>query len=179
MPFFASCMLFALLPAALAGIFGWAVVNYPSLWRTLPREKHVGIALGVVCLIWSAFYAVPMLEGGMARFQPAVKLLVPVIAVLAYFHLNFLFTRALGGLMMLSAVYMLHAAFVAQVPARPLFSAVCYLVAIAGMFALATPWRFRDLLRQCVESRHWRRGLVAGHASLAVALAVFAILGAG
>lgn len=177
MSFALSCLLFALLPGAAAVLFGYAAGRDPELWRKLPRERNVGIVLGIACLAWSAWYAVPMLEGGLARYQRVIMLLVPVVAVLSYLYLNYVFTRALGGLMMLAATHMLHAAFVAHLPARGVFSAICYLVAVAGMFALATPWRFRDLLKLGAENVRWRAGLAAGNGILAIALLVFAFLG--
>lgn len=176
MPFVVSCLLLSLLPAALAVIFGVFAARLPDLWRKLPRERNFGIALGALCLVWSAYYAVPLLEGGLARFQTVIKLLVPITTILSYLYLNYIFTRALGGLMMLAATYVLHEAFVAHLPFRPLFALLCYLVAVAGMFALATPWRFRDLLRKCTEDASWRIGLAAGHGALAFAFVVFALL---
>jgi len=177
MPFTVSGTLFALLPVALATLFGYFAPRHPGLWRTLPRERNFGIALGAACLVWSAFYAVPMLEGGLAKFQPIVKLLVPAVTILSYFYLNYIFTRALGGLMMLAATFMLHEAFAAHVPMRFLFSTCCYAIAVAGMVALATPWRFRDLLKKCTENPSWRKALAISNGILAVIIAVFTALG--
>ncbi len=177
MPFVVSCLLFALLPALFAGLFGVACAHHPELWRRLPRDRHLGIVVAVACLVWSAYYAVPMLEGGMARYQPIIKILVPVVAVLAYFYLNFLLARATGGLLMLAATVMLHQAFVVRLPFRPLFSLICYAIALAGMIALAAPWHGRDLLRLATLSNRWRTALTGFSAGIALALAVFAILG--
>jgi hypothetical protein len=177
MPFVLSCLLFALLPAGLALLFGLVCVRWPEVWRQLPRERNIGIAIGAVCLVWSAYYALPMLEGGLAKYRPLIKILVPVTTVLAYLFLNYVFTRAMGGLMMIAATYMLHQAFVAHLPLRPVFSLICYVVAVAGMFALAAPWHFRDLLHRAAERASWRHALTLANGCLAVGLLVFALLG--
>lgn len=176
MPFIAACLIFSLLPLGLAVLFGLGTAKKPEIHRFLPREKNLGIAIGLVCLAWSAWYVLPLLEGGLARFQPLVKLLVPVVTVLAYFFLNFIFTRALGGIMMLTATYMLHAAFVHHLPLRPVFSILCYLIAVAGMIILALPWRFRDLLQTSSENTGWRKSLTIACGAVGGLLIIFAFL---
>lgn len=177
MVFTIPSLLFALLLAALAYVFGFCVVRKPDLWRVLPRERYLGEAVGVLCLAWSAFHVIPMLEGDLARFQVAVKIVVPVAAVLGFLYLDYLFTRALGGLFMLMASHLLHGAFVVHLPARPVYSTVCYAFGVIGMFLVGSPWRFRDLLKKAAESRPWRRGLLAVLGGSAILFAGFALLG--
>lgn len=177
MPFLFSGLLFALIPLGLGGVFFFGTTIKPDLHRRLPREKYLGIVIGAICLTWSAGQALPMLEGGLAKFQPLIKLLVPTVTVLSFFFLNFIFTRALGGLMMLSATHMLHQAFIHHPPCRPVFSLACYIIAVAGMVALALPWYFRDLLEKCSEEAVWRKGLGAGCWGMGILIVLFALLG--
>jgi hypothetical protein len=133
--------------------------RYPdaALAARLPRARLAGEVLGVICLVWSAYHACLMLEGGLASYRKVVWVLVPVTAVLAYHHLDYLFSRALGGLLVLCATYLLHGAFTAMVPWRPLYSVICYLAGVWGMFLIAVPWRFRDLLQAMAPApRRWR-----------------------
>jgi len=172
-----SNLLFCCLLGAGAATFAVGVRRWPDLWRVLPRQRVLGEALGVVCLVWSVYHVLPMLEGGLARYRPVIKLLVPVTAVLAYFYLNYIFTRALGGFLLLAVTYLLHAAFVARIPVRPLYSLACYAIAAVGMLLVATPWRFRDTLQKATQSARWRWGVGGTLAGLTLFFAVFAFLG--
>lgn len=160
----AFTVLSVILGAALA--VGSAIVwrgplrNTPLVAR-LPRARVAGEILGVGCLVWSAYYGCLMLEGGLAVYRTLVWALVPVTAVLAYNHLDYLFFRALGGFLVLSASFLLHGAFGEAVPCRGLYSAVCYLVGLWGMGLIAAPWRFRDLLRALTREDAWRHPLGA------------------
>ncbi|MDT8391215.1 MAG: hypothetical protein RRC34_11980 [Lentisphaeria bacterium] len=177
MPFLFSGLLFALLPLSLGAVFFFGTVMKPDLHLRLPREKYLGILIGAVCLVWSAWHVLPMLEGGLATFQPIVKALVPTVAALSFFFLNFLFTRALGGLMMLTATHMLHEAFIHRLPFRPVFALVCYLIAVTGMIALAFPWLFRDALEKSSETAKWRNGVAGICGGLGILVLVFAFCG--
>ena len=177
MTFTVPSLLFALLLAILAYVFGFTVVRKPDLWRLLPRERYVGEVVGVVCLVWSAAHVIPMLEGDLARYRAVVKVVVPVAAVLGFFYLDYLFTRALGGLFMLMASQLLHGAFVVHLPARPAYSVVCYAYGVVGMFLVGSPWRFRDLLKRATDSPRWRRWLLVGLGASSALFVVAAFLG--
>jgi hypothetical protein len=78
----------------------------------------------------------------------------------------------LGGFLVLSATYLLHGAFAAMVPWRPLYCIVCYLLGLWGMFLIAAPWRFRDLLQAIAQGPRWRRPL----GSLAMAAGLILVM---
>ncbi|OPZ25769.1 MAG: hypothetical protein BWZ02_02309 [Lentisphaerae bacterium ADurb.BinA184] len=177
MSFAQGSLLYACLLGLAAVGIGYGTRRWPDLWRRLPRERAAGVVVGVVCLAWSAQLALPMLEGGLAKYRYVIKALVPVTAVLAYLHLNYLFTRALGGLLVLGATWLLHAAFVANLPGRPLFSLACYGIALTGMVLIAAPWLFRDLLKRAAESRPWRLSAAACVAAACLFFVAFSLLG--
>ena len=143
--------------AAVLGLHG-RVFARDDITR-LPRERRVGELIGILCLVWSAHHGSMMLEGGMVSFRKYIWMLVPIIAILAYGHLDYLFARALGGLLVLCVTAMLHGAFVEQIHFRPVYSAVCYGVGIFGLLLIGLPWRFRDLLGVMQTSPAWRRRL--------------------
>jgi hypothetical protein len=117
-----------------------------------------------------------MLEGGLATYRKVVWALVPVIAVLIYHHLDYLFARALGGFLVLCATYLLHAAFAEMVPLRPVYCTVCYAMGLAGMVVVAVPWRFRDLLLAMGKPTRWRRPLGALAIAAGLILAVLPLI---
>ena len=70
--------------ASLAFVVGWGAANLPNLWRRLPRNRELGVLIGIGCLIWSAWYAQQLLEGDLARWKPLIWSAVPILAVLSY-----------------------------------------------------------------------------------------------
>lgn len=165
--------------ALLAGLLALVTVGVrqcPDLWRRLPRERWLGTFLAMLCLAWAAWHAVPMLEGGLARFRIVVVALVPIITVLSFGKLNYLFARALGGLCLLLLTYMLHLAFTIQLPARVVFAAGCYLLLVVAMWQVAAPWYFRDALRKAAATPRWRGRLAGVIGAFLVFFLVFALL---
>ena len=114
----------------------------------IPRARIAGELVGILCLLWSAHHGTMMLEGNLVGLKKYIWMLVPVIAFLAYGHLDYLFSRSLGGLMVLCVTSMLHGAFVQDIRFRPLYAIVAYGVGVWGLLLIGLPWRFRDLLEQ-------------------------------
>ncbi len=128
-----------------------------DLWRIIPREKRFGSVLGFICLIWSAYHTFPIFE----TTAPQVRLmvlsaLVIVITFLSFDLMDFLFTRALGGFLLLLVNWLLHQAFVHHTVFRPLFSMLCYIFGISGIIMIAAPYHFRDLLEKISHDCRWR-----------------------
>lgn len=125
----------------------------PEFLRGLPRNRILGEVVGVIALGWAAYHVCGMLEGGIARYRIVIRALVPVIALLAYGHLDYLFARAFGGIVLLAVNLLLHEGFSVNVPFRPAFSAVCYFVGFIGLILIAAPWQMRDFLERCRNRR--------------------------
>lgn len=153
-------------------LFAVASQRRAAWCRSFPRLKWPGLILGSVCLIWSAWHACVMLEGDLQRFHLWVKLLVPVTAVLCYFFLDYLNARALGGFMILSANYLLHAAFVNAVPGRGFYSMVCLILGVLGLFLVGVPWRLRQTLELAAGKPRLAIGLACGFAICAASLLI-------
>ena len=135
----------------------WSILpQKKQLWRIIPRERYVGIVLGVICLIWSASHAHALLEGASAKFRVFLGPGVILVTLLCYFLLDYLFTRALGGILLLLVNWLLHEAFIENIQFRPVFSIICYLLGIASFFLIAAPYRFRDWLEKISHDNRWR-----------------------
>ncbi len=171
-----ACSILVAVPAVLV-IF--VAPSNKWLYEKLPRHRVLGFLLALPALLWSAQEAQVMLEGSLARFQSALYVVAAATAVLAYFFLHFIFARAYVGILLLLTVQVLHEAFVIRLPGRPLFSLVCYALALLAMVVIAQPWMFRELFN-CDNAGVRRRGLTAAGALLGagIALLVFAVLGA-
>jgi hypothetical protein len=72
MGFQVAGILFGIGLIGLAVCAWWAPARWPQMWRVVPRERIVGGALGLICLVWSGVLVRPMLEGGMSGCQSAV-----------------------------------------------------------------------------------------------------------
>lgn len=176
MPFSVSTAVFGGLFMGIAVLFGYGTRRWPRCSTVLPRHRIAGEILGVVCLSWAAYYACGMMEGGLVKYRIVIKLLVPVVAVLAYTHLDFLFARAFGGFLLLAVNVLLHGAFTVAVPFRPFYSVMCYGVGIAGLFLVAAPWVMRDMLSRAADGGRWRCGLTVACALGGLVFAVYAVL---
>ncbi len=108
----------------------------------------------------------------MQRFHIYVKLLVPFTIVASYFLLDYLNARALGAFMILAANHLLHAAFVAELPARGFYSIVCLALGVAGLFLLGSPWRMRQTMQLAVKNPRWGMGLAAVFVVCAASLVI-------
>lgn len=151
-------IILSLVIAAFLFFLAYVCAFQPQRFASLPRNVWWGMAIGIPCLAWSAWHACIMLEGGLAKFHTIVWLLVPTIAILSYFYLDYLFSRALGGLFILAANEMIRCAFAHAIPLRPLFSLVCLLIGVMGLFMLGTPWRMRDAISLAAKNRRYGRG---------------------
>ncbi len=163
-------LLLGLLAFFYAYLFAIASRRGYSWFRSFPRLKWPGLALGTLCLIWSGWHACVMLEGDLQRFHIWIKLLVPAGIVLCYFFLDYLNARAQGGFMILTANYLLHAAFVHAVPGRAFYSIVCLALGVLGLFLVGTPWRLRQLLERSAADIRWAKGLGLAFAICGVSL---------
>lgn len=121
------------------------------------RSRVLGMALGLICLLWSAYHTCVMLEGHLARFHPMVWLLVPIAAILSWFYLDFLLARAAGGFFVLSANLLIYQAFVHAIPWQPLYSIICLALGVIGLFAIGAPWKVRAALQFLAKHRNWQR----------------------
>ncbi|MEA2011520.1 MAG: hypothetical protein U9O87_00310 [Verrucomicrobiota bacterium] len=140
-----------------AFIFIKIIPNKQTLWKKLPRERKIGTFIGFIVLMWAAYYSLPMLEGPLEKYRILVKLLVPVVTVLSYFYLDYIFTRALGGIMILGILFVLEKAFIHHIPARWVLSLLCYAWSIPAMYLIGAPWRFRNLLRNVAKDPKKRK----------------------
>lgn len=153
MGFVSSTLIFAACLLAISAIFAFIPPRHPDLWKSLPRHRNSGGIMGLICLMWCASYALPMFEETSPQIRLFITILVPVIAVLAYFFLSFIFARALGGLVVLGVTHLLGVAFVANPWGRALYAALCYLLAAGGIAIIISPWLLRDMLEKAAYAR--------------------------
>ena len=144
---------------AVGGFLLLRLKSHPDLWKKLPREKNVGTVIGAICLAWSAWLAFPLFEGGMANLKTYLPYVAVAMTILCFMFLEYIFTRALGGFLLLCVTALMHQAFADHAPARWAISILCYVIALAAMFMIGSPWRFRDLLKSMTEKESLRKSV--------------------
>jgi hypothetical protein len=114
-------------------------------WEKIPRSLVAGMPFAVVSLFWCIPHAKPLLPDSLHVFLLPTAIFC---AAATFFLLDFVFSRALGGFLVLLAYYFLHASFTYHTPVKPLFSLFCYGMGIVGLFLCGKPWLLRDWIRR-------------------------------
>jgi hypothetical protein len=127
-------------------------------WEKIPRSLIYGMPFAVFSLFWCIPHAKPLLPESLHAFLVPTAILC---AIATFLLLDFVFSRALGGFLVLLAYYFLHASFTYHTPAKPLFSLFCYGMGIVGLFLCGKPWLLRDWIRR-FSIRNAERMLLAG-----------------
>ncbi len=164
----------AALPAALAP------AGAGALWRLLPRSRWAGRLLSAAALLWAGWlvYDAPLefLLPFRRWIWPVTIMLIP----LTWFAMpELLSCRAVGGLLALLPAPVLLAARLHATPWRLVVVTLMYLMAIAGMLLMMSPYHLRDWIGWATRSSARTRlvGLLLALLALllaALALTVFA-----
>lgn len=119
----------------------------------LARERKVGGILGLVGLLWVIPHAEPIV------FNWMLPLLYPLAiggAIASYYLLDYLFSRAIGGIFILTGYYFVHAAFEFHTPTIVLSALGYWGLAIVGICFSGKPHWMRDLVRKCCAEKRYR-----------------------
>lgn len=139
----------------------------------IPRNKYAGILLGFPALLWCVPHAQPIVFNWML---PMLYPAAVIFTVLAWFFLDYLCSRALGGILILSTYFFVYSAFEWHTPYLPLFSGLYWILGIAGICFSGKPCWMRDLLRLCCSAPRYRYITAGFCAVLAAASLLAAIL---
>ncbi len=161
--------------AAAVWIFRRKAENTPQTDR-IPRAKIPGIVLGFLALLWCVPHARPIVFDWML---PMLYPMVIGLTILSWFFLDYLFSRALGGLMILCAYYFVHGAWEFHTPGTAGLSILYWLLGIAGIAFSGKPCWMRDFLRSCCRSPKIRTAAGISLAVLSAVTLLAAVLTAG
>ncbi len=122
-------------------------------WERLPRNKLAGTVLAGVALLWCASEAEPLVS------KSYHSLLVPLAILSAwasYMFLDFLFSRAIGGTLILTAHFILHESFAAELPWHRLLAVFCFISGAAGIVLCGKPYWLREFMRRCSRKHRFK-----------------------
>ena len=125
----------------------------PEKWERLPRN-----------VLWGMIIASADLAACVPLSKPLVPLwmtswLIPLAVIcawLSYQFLDYIFSRAFGGMLILLAHYLLFASFTFKTPGKPFFSLLCFAMGTLGLFFCGKPYLMRDLIRKMLAEKKWR-----------------------
>jgi len=138
----AACFVLCAAPETLAKLEPW------------PRARKTGFVFGLAALLW----CVPLVRP--IAFDWLQPLLLPAAIVLpfvCYFYLDYLFARALAGLMMLFAGYLVENSFTFHSGGAPVIAVFSWLFGIGGILISAKPCYLRDYFRLLAAKKSVRR----------------------
>jgi len=156
---------FSVFAFALAYWFFKALPANPKRWEVLPRAVFLGALLAALDLGWVVPQSEPVVPASMTRL---VLPLAVVAFIACYMFLDYLFSRAFGGALILLAHYFLQASFAYDVPARPVIAALCLAMGTLGIFFCGKPHLMRDMIRGAAAAPRWR--VAAGVLSIVYAV---------
>jgi hypothetical protein len=119
--------------------------GYGRALRKFPRHFGIGAVLAAVAAVWIAWYLYHGVTGTWAWFKPYALAAVPVGYVVSLKYLDdYLAVRALAVLLLLVAKPLTDAARWHSSQLSLVVTVVAYVMVIAGMIYVVSPYRLRD-----------------------------------
>jgi hypothetical protein len=139
--------------------------------RKFPRSKFPAWILTGIDLVWSATLVWNMPMGTLDVYKPFLYILTPLVFIMTILLMDELLApRALGGFLLLVACPVLTVARLHDSPWRVVVPAVTYLMIIAGMILIMSPYYFRKSILFLLSNKF--RRMFTGIAGLVVAFAL-------
>jgi len=158
-PLFVSILVYCLIIVGLSAIFMLAHKEKYAFLKKIHREQKVGSLICAIALGWSGWQGYTLLGQDFPGIASAIPILVPALIVGVYVLMDYVFTRALGGLMIMLICELLFQLQGVEMGARFLFSIIAYVIAVLGMYMIGQPWRFRNLLFKSAEQPEYGKKL--------------------
>lgn len=152
---------------------GKQVPNNLEKWEKLPRNVYIGMVIAIIDLAICVPHSMPLVPVSMKSW------LIPAAVIctwLIYQFLDYIFSRAVGGLLILLAHYLLFASFADSIPFKPFFSILCFAMGTLGIFFCGKPYLMRDLIRKIALKKNWKYTAVGISAVYAITFLVIGIL---
>lgn len=162
MPVALTSSVFVLLLLGVSAIFMLCSNEKYSFLKTIHREKKIGSIISALALVWAGVQGYELLGQDFPTISSVIPILIPALIIGVFFLMDYIFTRAVGGLMILLICDLFYQGQIEEMPARFLFSLIGYALAIAGMYMIGQPWRFRDLLFKSIENKAFGKKLAIG-----------------
>ncbi len=131
-------------------LHAWALINPHAFYhkmRRLIRSLTVGKILTLLAGAWTIGLVMTMDLGEFSHMKNTFIIILGVGTLLTILFVHdFLFVRALGMILLLTACILLDAAFPEETPYRLIVVTLAYFWIVAGMVFVASPYLFREIL---------------------------------
>ena len=138
--------------------------DYPFL-KKIHREQKIGSLISAAALVWAGIQGYQLLGQDFPAIASIIPVLVPALIIGVFFMMDYIFTRAVGGLMIMLICELFYISQSDNMPVRFLFSVCGYAFAVAGMYMIGQPWRFRDVLFKSIDDEQYGKkiaGIITG-----------------
>lgn len=115
-----------------------------TFYERLSRNRVVGVIIAAGALAWCVPQAEALAWDFLSR---KLWLLAGGFTLAAYFFLDFLFSRAIGGLMILAAYYFLRESFAYDIHGAVPGAIIAWSIGLIGIIFSAKPCLLRDWFR--------------------------------
>ncbi|MDD4318035.1 MAG: hypothetical protein PHV75_05915 [Victivallaceae bacterium] len=117
------------------------------------RNRNLGFLPALLALLWCIPHARPIVWDWMLPWLlPAAV----IFSIAAYFYLENLLPRAIGGIFILYGCYIAQESFTRHTPGSSWLVGLTWVIAVGGMFIAAKPHLVRDYLRKVVADERYR-----------------------
>ena len=153
MPIALTAVLFAVCIVALAAILKFSSQEKYSSLKKIHREQKLGSVISAIALSWGGIQGYELLGQDFPSIAGIIPILTPLLIIGVYFLMDYIFTRALGGIIIMLICELFYRSQDVEMPARFIFSLLGYTFAVAAMYMVGQPWRFRDYLFKAAENK--------------------------
>ena len=165
-PLFASVLVYLIIIAGVSAVFLLVHKEKYAFLKKIHREQKVGSLMCALALGWAGWQGYTLLGQDFPGIAGAIPILVPALIVGVYVLMDYIFTRALGGLLIMLICELLFQLQAVDMQARFIFSSIAYVFAVMGMYMIGQPWRFRNLLFKSAEEADYGKKLAASIVAL-------------
>lgn len=148
---------------------------YARILRRFPRHLGAGAVLAALAAAWIAWHLYHGVTGTWAWFRPYALAAVPVGYVVCLRYLDeYLAVRAMAVLFLLVAKPLTDAARWHESPLSLVVTVIAYLMAVAGMILVVSPYRLRDSIEWATRTRGRTRWISAAGTAVGIAVCLLA-----
>jgi hypothetical protein len=153
MPIALTALLFVGCILALALILLLSHQEKFSSLKKIHREQKIGSLISALALGWGGYQGYELLGQDFPTIASVIPIAIPALIVGVYFLMDYIFTRAMGGFMIMLICELLYRSQNVEMGGRILFSFVGYAFAILGMYMIGQPWRFKNVLFKSIDDK--------------------------
>ncbi len=139
----------------LALAFVFLLVSQPkfAILKKLHRENKIGGVILVISMFWAGYQGYILFGQDFPMISSILPIAVPLATMSALFLMDYIFTRAVGGILILLTCELFFLSQINDMSFRFLFAIVGYSYSIIGMYMIGQPWHFRDFLLKSAENK--------------------------